>query len=43
MSEMDWQSSGQAGFGTALYQGQVEKKSCVQQNQPLLLLDVAAG
>lgn len=42
MSEMGWQSPGQAGFGTAVCQGQVEK-NCVQQNQPLHLLDVAAG
>lgn len=41
MSEMGWQSSGQV-FGIAVCQGQVEKKSCVQQNQPLCLFDVSA-
>lgn len=41
MSEMGWQSLGQV-FGTAVCQGQVEKKSCVQQNQSLCLFDVSA-
>lgn len=39
MAEMGWWSPGLAGSGHCL--GQVEK-SCLQQNQPLQLHDVAA-